>query len=324
VEGFFGPSGRLPGMREDDAHVRAYSMKRPLLLCCGALALVASSPSRAPRRAQWRVIWSPVHPAQGSLVSLSVYPDSSAGAGSEAVTFTAGAAGEPLHFDAITGEGRYWALAAVPLDAPDSMMVRLTVEHDGGATDTLAFQVPIASRAAGTDSLHRSTAMSHMGESSVVARGMREADEMRAARLRSHDVPRLWREPFVRPVPGRVTSGFGTWRAWDGVLKGRHDGVDLAGAAGTPVRAANRGGVALVAAQYYGGLTILIDHGAGLVTSYQHLSHAGVAVGDTVVRGAVIGRVGATGNVTGPHLHWGASYGGIQVDALTLLAVEPP
>lgn len=288
-----------------------------------ALATAARG-SAQDQRAPWRIRWLPAHPTQGSLVSLSVYPDSLGVAGPMAVTLSGDAAGEPLHFEAVTGDAGYWALVAVPLDAPDSLIVGLTIEHARGATDTLSVRIPIASRAASTDSLRRSSAFSQMGESSFVARGMREAELMRSARRRSHDTPRLWREPFVRPVPGRVTSAFGTWREWDGVLKGRHDGVDLAGAPGTPVWATNRGVVVLIAAQYYGGLTVLIDHGAGLVTSYQHLSRATVAVGDTVVRGAVIGRVGATGSVTGPHLHWGTSYGVVLVDALALLAVEPP
>jgi murein DD-endopeptidase MepM/ murein hydrolase activator NlpD len=269
--------------------------------------------------APWRFTWLPAHPLQGSLVSLSVYPDTSGTGGPIAVTLRGDAAGEPIHFESIPGDPGYWALVAVPLYTPDSLNVELTIAHPGAASDTLAFRIPIAGRTVGTDSLDRSSAFNDREEPSVVARSMREAEAMRAARLRSHDTPRLWREPFVRPVPGRVTSPFGTWRAWDRVLGDRHDGVDLAGAPGTLVRAANRGVVLLIAEQYYGGLTILINHGAGLVTSYQHMSHAAVAVGDTVVRGAVIGHVGTTGNVTGPHLHWGASYGAVLVDALALL-----
>src|SRR5256885_4174789 len=81
-------------------------------------------------------------------------------------------------------------------------------------------------------------------------------------------------------------------------------GVDFAGRRGASVRAANRGVVAMVADLYLSGTTILIDHGAGLVTGYLHLSGTLVAVGDTVARGQPIGEVGASGRVTGPHLHW--------------------
>ena len=98
-------------------------------------------------------------------------------------------------------------------------------------------------------------------------------------------------------------------------------GVDFAGKKGAPVRAANRGVVALVGDFYLGGKVVYIDHGAGLVTGYFHLSRAAVAEGDTVARGQMIGRVGATGRVTGPHLHWIARYGAVTVDPMTLLTL---
>jgi murein DD-endopeptidase MepM/ murein hydrolase activator NlpD len=102
--------------------------------------------------------------------------------------------------------------------------------------------------------------------------------------------------------------------------------VDVAGAAGALVHVANRGVVALVGDLFYGGISVYVYHGAGLMTAYNHLSRATVAVGDTVECGEVIGRIGATGRVTGPHLHWGAQYGRLSVDPvdlLTLLAARP-
>jgi murein DD-endopeptidase MepM/ murein hydrolase activator NlpD len=115
---------------------------------------------------------------------------------------------------------------------------------------------------------------------------------------------------------------FGVSRVFNGVVRSRHLGVDFAGARGAPVRAANRGVVALVADLYLSGTTLLIDHGAGLVTGYLHLSRALVAPGDTVARGQLIGRVGASGRVTGPHLHWLAAYGHITFDPLDLLRLN--
>jgi murein DD-endopeptidase MepM/ murein hydrolase activator NlpD len=102
-------------------------------------------------------------------------------------------------------------------------------------------------------------------------------------------------------------------------VQSRHLGVDLAGTVGAPVRAANRGVVALVADFYLAGTAIYVDHGEGLVTGYFHLSESEVVVGDTVARGAIIGRVGATGRVTGPHLHWIARYGTVTVDPLSVV-----
>ena len=106
---------------------------------------------------------------------------------------------------------------------------------------------------------------------------------------------------------------------FNGAVRSRHFGVDLAGAVGAPVRAANRGVVALVADFLLAGTAVYIDHGEGLVTGYFHLSKSEVAEGDTVARGAIVGRVGATGRVTGPHLHWIARYGTVTVDPLSVV-----
>jgi murein DD-endopeptidase MepM/ murein hydrolase activator NlpD len=98
--------------------------------------------------------------------------------------------------------------------------------------------------------------------------------------------------------------------------------VDFAGAVGAPIKAANRGVVALVDTFFLAGRVIYIDHGAGVVTGYFHLSEPLVSVGDTVTRGEIIGRVGSTGRVTGPHLHWTARYGTQTVDPLDLVELE--
>src|SRR5207253_10868645 len=152
---------------------------------------------------------------------------------------------------------------------------------------------------------------------------IREEQELvTGVRHQAHDGPRLWVEPFVRPRSSAVRDRFGVARVFNGVLRSRHMGVDFAGRRGATVRAANRGVVALVADLYLGGTTVLIDHGAGLVTGYLHLSRALVAVGDTVGRGQLIGYVGASGRVTGPHLHWLAAYGRITFDPLGLVGLD--
>jgi murein DD-endopeptidase MepM/ murein hydrolase activator NlpD len=106
---------------------------------------------------------------------------------------------------------------------------------------------------------------------------------------------------------------------YNGEVQSRHLGTDFAGAIGAPVRAPAQGVVALVADFYLAGRAVYIDHGAGLVTAYFHLSKALVREGDTVVAGQRIGLVGRSGRVTGPHLHWVARYGAISVDPMSLL-----
>jgi len=159
-------------------------------------------------------------------------------------------------------------------------------------------------------------------DSALAARIEREAQRALAVGRASHDTPRLWRRAFLRPRESRVTSRFGSGRTFNGQVQAQHTGIDYAGAVGAPVRAANRGVVALVDTFHLAGRAIYIDHGAGVVTGYFHLSAALVAVGDTVSRGQRIGRVGATGRVTGPHLHWMARYGAVTVNPAGLLSVK--
>jgi murein DD-endopeptidase MepM/ murein hydrolase activator NlpD len=125
--------------------------------------------------------------------------------------------------------------------------------------------------------------------------------------------------PFVRPVPGEQTSVFGTRRILNGEPRSPHPGIDLRGAEGVPVQAPGPGRVVLARNLYYSGNTVILDHGGGLVTLYAHLSRIDVAVGDEVEPGDRVGLVGATGRVTGPHLHWGAKIGERPFDPSALL-----
>src|SRR5262249_10878094 len=96
------------------------------------------------------------------------------------------------------------------------------------------------------------------------------------------------------------------------------------GAVGEPIFAANRGVVVLVDEFFLAGNVVYIDHGSGVITGYFHMSYPEVTVGDTVQRGQEIGRVGATGRVTGPHLHWSARFGSLTIDPGNLLSLSAP
>ena len=127
---------------------------------------------------------------------------------------------------------------------------------------------------------------------------------------------RLWQGPFVRPVPGKVVGPFGRRSLINGQPRSPHGGVDLRAGRGEPIRATASGRVALVDDTYFGGLVVLIDHGQGLVSAYRHLSKALVKPGQMVAKGQVIGLVGSSGRVTGPHLHFDIHLGGARVDPL--------
>ena len=118
---------------------------------------------------------------------------------------------------------------------------------------------------------------------------------------------RYWACPFEKPVPGGISSEFGLRRFFNEEPRKPHTGLDLRGEEGDPVRAAASGEVVLAGEHYFAGNSVYIDHGQGVVTMYFHLSRVLVEPGDAVASGDVIGLVGATGRVTGPHLHFGVS-----------------
>ena len=122
------------------------------------------------------------------------------------------------------------------------------------------------------------------------------------------------------PVEG-ATDGrnFGHRRVFNGQPRAPHSGADLRARTGTPILAANSGRVVLAKDLFYSGNAVFIDHGLGLFTTYLHLSKIDVAVGDIVEQGQQIGLAGATGRVTGPHLHWGVRLLDARVDPFSLV-----
>ena len=132
---------------------------------------------------------------------------------------------------------------------------------------------------------------------------------------------RLWTDPFVRPVPQEANSAFGTRSIFNGKPRTAHGGADFLSPAGTPIHAPSAGRIVVARNLYFSGNTIVIDHGLGLFSMLAHLSVIEVHEGDRVTTGQLLGRVGATGRVTGPHLHWAIRASGARVDPLSLLAL---
>jgi murein DD-endopeptidase MepM/ murein hydrolase activator NlpD len=155
---------------------------------------------------------------------------------------------------------------------------------------------------------------------SLLARIESEAAFIREVSARSAP-DRLWSAPFLRPVPDRANSRFGTRSVYNGEQRRPHGGADFLSAAGTAVHAPNAGRVAAARDMFFTGKTVIIDHGMGVVSLLAHLSSMNVGEGDRVSEGQVVGLVGATGRVTGPHLHWGLTVSGARVDPLSALAL---
>ena len=277
------------------------------------LAIVATA-APAIVRAQ-SVIVQPREAEPGALVRLTI-SDSSP---DRVVSVRGTMSGEPLRFLA-TDSGRHRAIGVVPVDASDSVRAQLFAERSSGRVDTIHALVRIPYIEPPREApLSVSTTFTRPLDARTRARIARENARAREVGKRSHERLPMWTRGFRVPREAAMTSPFGTGRMFNGVVASRHLGVDYRGRVGEPVFAANRGVVALVDTFFLAGRIVYLDHGGGVVTGYFHLTKPLVAVGDTVERGQQIGTVGATGRVTGPHLHWTARYGALTFNPTYLL-----
>jgi murein DD-endopeptidase MepM/ murein hydrolase activator NlpD len=147
------------------------------------------------------------------------------------------------------------------------------------------------------------------------------SEATRLANLFTQTTPRAWRGAFQLPVAGTATSSFGRLTLLNGKPRGRHQGADFRAATGTPIHAPNAGRVVMAEDLYFSGNTVVIDHGLGMFSLLAHLSRLDVSVGDELGRGDAVGLSGATGRVTGPHLHWALRLSELSVDPLSVVSV---
>ena len=261
------------------------------------------------------ISWRPSTPAQGHLFVLRVHDT----AGRSIVGAT-GRSGEPLHFEA-ADDGTFESLVPVPIDHEGALEVTISVRYADGRTVDIPRAVPVAPGAYEHERLTVAPRFGGPMNAADQARLTRDQARARAVSEAALRTPRLWHRDMIVPRVDRITSGFGNGREFNGQITSRHMGLDLAGNPGDTVFAATRGVVDVVDDFLLAGNIVYLNHGAGLVTGYFHLSDQLVAEGDTVEAGTPIGRVGATGRVTGPHLHWVVRYGHTSVDPRSLLAV---
>lgn len=210
-------------------------------------------------------------------------------------------------------------LLGLDRDAPAAVDVKVVASNGESETRTLT----IAPRAWKIDRVDGVPQNLVTPDPATAARIAEDSRLLRAARARLEEEA-FFRTGFIRPAQGRISGVFGSQRILNGAPRAAHAGLDIAAPTGTPIKAAADGIVTLVHPDMVlSGQTVLINHGYGLQTSYIHMSRIDVADGQRVKRGDVIGAIGATGRVTGPHLHFSVMWFDTRLDPETILALMP-
>lgn len=213
--------------------------------------------------------------------------------------------------------GVFAGVVGVPVAAPPGPGAVTVTWKEGGRHRSVSAEFRIRAGVYGEDTL--TVDPRHVRPSPQdLERIRREQAEIKQV-YASGSRPRLWRGGFSVPVPGEMHGPFGTRRVFNGELQSRHNGADYRAQTGDPIRASGGGVVRLAKDLFYSGHAVIVDHGAGVFTSYSHLSRIDVHVGQKIDRGALIGLAGATGRVTGPHLHWTVRVGTVNVDPVGFL-----
>jgi len=216
----------------------------------------------------------------------------------------------------VVRDGQRWlAIVGVPLSAQPGAQELAVVS--GGAPVKIPFD--LRSKEYATQHLKIANQRQVDPNPEDLERIARERERILAA-LSAFDLTRGANWQLETPVEGQRSSSFGLRRVFNGQPRNPHSGMDIAASRGTPILAPAAGVVVETGEFFFNGNTVLVDHGMGLVTMYCHLDRIDVGIGQEVAAGDRLGAVGATGRVTGPHLHFGTAISGVFVDPALLLA----
>jgi len=284
----------------------------PRLLCAASLLLLTLGAACAQK-----ITWSPQRLESGSPVLFRIDLDQAAGELHGAwlnhtIVFTKG-----------QNEKTWYALAGIDVEqAPGTFPLDLTGTAADGSPLHAKQDVPVLPAQYKTTTLHVQEKFVKP-DPQTLQRIAADKLVKEAGYARQISQP-LWRGRFISPVPFTATDSFGTRRTFNGELASIHRGTDFHAPSGTPVMAANDGEVVIAQGMFYEGNLVVINHGLQFYTQYMHLSKIEVKVGDRVKKGQRVGLSGATGRVTGPHLHLGVRWQGEYVDPVILLRLQLP
>lgn len=229
--------------------------------------------------------------------------------------------GHKLQFFRGCNNHAWFALAGVDVEAAvGPSQLKITLQLPQAAARDLTRTVEIHSAHYRTGSLTVSPKFVEPGPEAL--KQIEAESQLKAKVFASSAAEPLWTSSFRAPVTAAPTDSFGTRRMFNGKLASIHKGMDFRAAMGTPVRAGNSGVVVLARPLYYEGNCVIIDHGLGLFTLSMHFSHIDVKEGQHVAAGDRLGLSGATGRVTGPHLHWAVRWQGAYLDPDKLLHMD--
>lgn len=263
------------------------------------------------------ISWSPLRLASGSPVLFSIDLNQPAVALhgtwlNHTVVFT-----KPHQGNA------WYALAGIDVEqAPGTYLLELTATAADGHSLHATRQITVVPGSYRTTTLH--VADKYVEPDAATLQRIAADKAVKDAAFAHLISQPLWTGSFRAPVPFAPTDSFGTRRMFNGELASIHRGADFHAPAGTPVTAANDGVVIIAQGMFYEGNMVVIDHGQQFETLYMHLSKIEVKVGDRVIKGERLGLSGATGRVTGPHLHFGVRWQGMYVDPVVLLRLPLP
>jgi murein DD-endopeptidase MepM/ murein hydrolase activator NlpD len=212
----------------------------------------------------------------------------------------------------------YLGLVGIDMqDTPGTYELAVTVKNGEQQAKRLSYHVLVTKEKFAVEHLKLPKDKVELDEKTL-ARWKTEQEQVRQA-LADNSALRLWQSGFIEPVNGKRTGIFGSVRIMNGQPRNPHNGEDIGAPLGTDVAVTNDGVVRLTVDHVFSGRGVFVDHGLGFYSMYFHLSEILVKDGDLVKAGQVIGKVGASGRATGPHLHWGVRLNGARVNPYALL-----